>query len=289
MRTSIENMSVAENWMRVVMIAFALVASIAGLAQADDEATETVTATSSVGVAKRVEQLVLPGSKLQVKPLDDRHQPFILRLVEVYPHGTDHRYDFEFYALEPGQYNLTEYLARTDASEVGNLPTVWVHVNSTLPAGQVRPSSLAASELPWLGGYRQWWIAGVALWLIGLLALLNVGRKKIVPKVTETEQPVSLADRLRPLVQSARNGTLAVEQRSALERMLLSYWCQRLDLANTSPGQVMGKLREHAEAGPLVRSLESWLHCPDPSPEVNLEKLLEPYANVASQTGVASA
>jgi len=270
------------NWVRIVLFAFLIGVPYAQRANAEEDA-KNVEATSTVGVAKRIEQLVLPGSKLQVKPLENRHQPFVLRLIEVYPHGTDNRYDFEFYALESGQYDLTQYLIRADASSVENLPKVLVQVNSTLPEGQIRPSSLLTPQLPSLGGYRLTWFVGVLVWLGGLYALLNIGRKKIVSDLAVVEKPVSLADRLRPLVQSARDGTLATEQRSALERMLLSYWCQRLNLMDTSPGLLMVKLREHAEAGPLVRSLENWLHCPNPSQPVDLEKLLEPYANVSEK------
>lgn len=268
------------NRVRIVLFAFFIGVPFAQRANAE-EGTKAVEATSTVGAAKRIDQLVLSGSKLQVKPLENRHQPFVLRLIEVYPHGTDNRYDFEFYALEPGQYDLTQYLTRSDASSVENLPNVFVQVNSSLPEGQIQPSRLSTVQLPWLGGYRLMWFVGALVWLGGLYVLLNVGRKKIVSSLSVEEKPVSLADRLRPLVQSARDGTLAAEQRSALERMLFSYWCQQLNLMDTSPGLLMGKLREHAEAGALVRSLENWLHCPNPSPSVDIEKLLEPYANVS--------
>jgi hypothetical protein len=248
------------------------------IAQADDKAGPL--AISTVGIAKRIDQIVIPGGKLQAKPLQDRHQAFVLRVIEVYPHGTDSRYDLEFYALEPGEYNLAEYLTRTDANSTEALPSLPVRVDATLPAGQITPSKLVAAPLPALGGYKAIWFAGALIWLGGLYALLNVGRKRLVPVEAVVAKQASLADRLRPLVQAARDGTLESEQRAALERVLIAYWCQKLQLSDVAPGKVMSKLREHSEAGPLVRSLEEWLHCPDPPKSVDINVLLKPYAEV---------
>ena len=265
--------------LRWLLIFLGLALSIGlGVAQAQDK--EGPIAISTVGIAKRIDQIVIPGSKLQAKPLQDRHQAFVLRVIEVYPHGTDHRYDLEFYALEPGEYNLAEYLTRTDTNSIEVLPSLLVRVDATLPAGQVTPSKLETAPLPALGGYKAFWFVGAILWLGGLYALLNVGRKRFVPVEAVVVKHASLADRLRPLVQSARDGTLAHEQRAALERVLIAYWCQKLQLSDVAPGKVMSKLREHAEAGPLVRSLEEWLHCPDPPKSVDINVLLQPYAEV---------
>ena len=244
-------------------------------------------ATSTVGLAKRVDSLIFPGAKLQVKPMADRHQPFVLRIINTYPHGTDHRYDVEFYALEPGEYNLSEYLVPTtestsspDNKSATPLPPVMVRVDATLPAGQIAPLPLGETRVPWLGGYRLLWIAGGAVWLAGLYALLFYGRKKSTTATEAIAPTLSLADRLRPLVQAARDKRLAPEQRAALERTLIAFWCKRLNLGTTAPSQVMSTLREHAEAGPLVRSLEDWLHRPDPIQSVDIDALLKPYADV---------
>jgi hypothetical protein len=42
----------------------------------------------------------------------------------------------------------------------------------------------------------------------------------------------------------------------------------------------MKLLREHAEAGPLVRQLEAWLHRPEPASDSEIQKLLAPYQHV---------
>ena len=257
-----------------------------GLAAAADDPAKPQ-ATSTVGIAKRVDSVILPGTKLQVKPMANRHQPFVMRIINTYPHGTDHRYDIEFYALEPGDYNLIDYLvpvadspSSADNQNAIALPAVMVRVDATLPAGQIAPLPLGETRIPWLGGYRLMWIAGGAMWLVGLYGLLFYGRKKTLAATEAIAPTLSLADRLRPLVQAARDKQLAPEQRAALERTLIAFWCKRLNLGATAPAQVMSTLREHAEAGPLVRNLEEWLHRPDSSQSVDIDALLKPYADV---------
>src|SRR5438876_7853227 len=71
---------------------------------------------TTVGMPARIEQLVLPGSELEVKPLEDRRQPVVLRIVTSYPHGTAFRYDLVYYSLEPGEFDLRDYLRRKDGS-----------------------------------------------------------------------------------------------------------------------------------------------------------------------------
>ncbi|HBN77804.1 MAG TPA: hypothetical protein DD473_18740 [Planctomycetaceae bacterium] len=246
---------------------------------AETEKAET-DLTTTVGMTATLEQVVLPGSELIVRPLENRHDPFVLRIIETFGHGTDHRYDFDFYALEPGTYNLIDYLIRSDGSAVGKIDPVLVRVTETLPAGQVAPSELSEPTLPSLGGYQLMLIAGSVIWVLGLLALIFAGRKREQVEVQEPESQLTLAERLRPLVHSARDGSLPADQRAQLERMLIGYWSQRLHLEEMSPAEVMKKLKAHDEAGPLLRQLEFWLHCPDPAAPVDIAALLAPYENI---------
>src|SRR5437867_3237409 len=72
----------------------------------------------------------------------------------------------------------------------------------------------------------------------------------------------TLADRLRPLVEQAAAGTLTRDGQAQLERLLLNHWRQRLELTTDSFADAIRKLRQHNEAGALLRELENWLHRP---------------------------
>src|SRR5262249_23454968 len=88
-----------------------------------------------VGMRGHLDGVVLPGSELEVRPLEDSQAPFVLRIANVYRHGTAHRYDFVYYALEPRTYDLTRYLRRKDGSPMQNLPPLEVEVKGLLGPG----------------------------------------------------------------------------------------------------------------------------------------------------------
>ncbi|MFO1062283.1 MAG: hypothetical protein U0892_00230 [Pirellulales bacterium] len=182
---------------------------------------------------------------------------------------------------------MIDYLTPGDSSSTAGstdapmLPALMVRVTETLPPGQILPGELTAAKTPMLGGYRLVWIAGGILWALGLYAIIFVGRKKKVVTDDTLAAPVSLADQLRPLVQAALEKRLPPAQRAALERSLIGYWCERLHLKQLSPSDAMTELRRHAQAGPLLRSLEEWLHRPEGAENVDVEGLLQPYADVA--------
>ena len=113
---------------------------IFGLAQNTD-APQTRD-SSTVGMPGKIDQLVLPGSELEVKPLEDRRTPLVLRITEVYPHGSAFRYSLVYYGLEPGQYDLRNYLTRKDGTALGDVPPIPVKVAPCSPRAR-------SSPMPW--------------------------------------------------------------------------------------------------------------------------------------------
>jgi hypothetical protein len=241
-------------------------------------------AETTVGMSGRLEGVVLPGTELVEKRTEDRKEPVVLRVVRVYPHGTDFRYDLEFSGLEPGTYDLGKSLRRKDGSPLGDLPPLMVKVNPVLPPGQIQPNKLEIESGPRLGGYRVLLIAGIVFWVLVLTTViasffLPRGRKA----TAVSDRPVSLAERLRPLVEGAIAGKLSREQLANLERSLLAYWRKRLGLEAAEPGVAVEKLRAHPEAGPLLGQLEAWLHRPGPPAPVDVVALLAPYRDLPSE------
>jgi hypothetical protein len=245
----------------------------AAAARAEDQRATTV------GMPARIDGLVLPGSELEPRPLENPRAPVVLRIVHTYPHGTAFRYDLVYYGLDPGSFDLKDYLRRKDGSTTADLPAVRVTVEPLLPPGQVTPHELEVRGSPWLGGYRAMLIAGGVLWTMGLLAIVFVRRRKKV-ELGAAAPAVTLADRLRPLVELAMAGTLTQSERADLERMLLEYWRRRLQLGDEKPAEAFARLRQHAEAGPLLAQLEAWLHRPGPNEPGDVSALLRPYQHL---------
>jgi hypothetical protein len=233
---------------------------------------------NTVGLPVRLTQ-VLPGTELEVKPLVDRRSPIVLRIVSVEEMGNGYRYEFEYYGLEPGKFDLRDYLQRKDRSSAADLPPLRVTIGSVLPPGQIKPHDLEAHGSPWLGGYRLLLIIGATLWCMVFVAILYVGRRKVIQKQATTK-PLTLADRLRPLVEDAVAGRRDTVRLAELERTLILYWTRRLHLDANKPAHALTILRGHPDAGPLLQQLEIWLHSPRPSSKIDVSALLAPYQNL---------
>lgn len=233
-----------------------------------------------VGIPAKIDNLVLAGTELEVKPLEDRRANVVVRITSVQKHGTAHRYDFNFYALEPGTYNLLEFLQRKDGTPLGDLSPIPFVAESSLPPGQVLPSEQAPQPVASMGGYKWWLIAAGIVWLLVMLAILFVGRKKPLYAEMLSSQRMSLADRLQPLVERGLAGELAPEERAELERSLIAFWTRRLQLEKARPAERFANLRSDANAGPLLEQLEAWLHKPGSQAKVDLAALLRPYRDM---------
>jgi hypothetical protein len=233
---------------------------------------------TNIGISGRIMQLVLPGPELEAVPLDSK-SPVVLRVLAIWPHGTDFRYDLEYYGLDAGHYDLAKYLKHKDGTPVANLPEIPVTIAALLPEGQVQPNPLEPTALPRLGGYEKTMIGLGLVWVVGLVAILFLGRRR-ARAARERERPRTLAEELRPLVEDALAGKLSRSDRARLELRLVEYWRRKLGLEERAPQELLVELRAHPQAGALLRSLEDWLHRPDPPERVDLARLLAPYENV---------
>lgn len=236
--------------------------------------------TTTIGMPRRIVDLILPGTQLEVIPIR-RDAPVVVRILQAIGHGPDkHRYELEYYCLEAGDFDLSQYLRRSDGTTTKDLPEISVTVKDLLGPGQVRPNELATQATPRIGGYKKWLIVGGIVWLGGLFALLLGGRRRLTSTAPFAKQ-LSLADRLQPLVEEAMRGELSRANQAELERMLLTYWRGKLGLNDTVASEAIVKLREHQHAGELLRQLEAWLHMPaNRRPTIDLAELLRPYRNV---------
>jgi hypothetical protein len=226
--------------------------------------------------------VVLPGSELEPKPYDDRKRPVVVQSLTAYPHGTAFRYDIEFYGLDPGTYDLRDYLKRKDGSPTTDLPPLPVKVNPIRPPGQVEPNKLEIDRGPRVGGYWLMVGAGVLVWVLGLLALVGWFLWPLLRshRGVAYARPVSLADRLRPLVEGAIAGKLTQPELASLERALLAFWRRRLGLEAAEPAEAMAVMRKDPDAGPLLGQLEAWLHKPGARGPADVAELLRPYRDL---------
>lgn len=248
---------------------------------------EAAKARVPVGMVGKISQIVIPGGELEAVPNSDPLAKIIVRVAESYRHGNAYRYDLEFTGFEPGRYDLAKYLRhKIPDTSPATLPPVEVEIVSVLEPGKIEPSRPAGPEI------ASWWTYWtklnifVGLWIAGLAGLFHwANRSKKVETVSvEKITPVSLSQRLNPLVTAACEGTIEPHQRAELESLLIAYWTSRSDANDeVPPGQILSKLKQHPEAGPLLEKLERWLHMPPgqgQASEREISLLLKPYESV---------
>lgn len=236
---------------------------------------------STVGMPLQIDQMVLPGPPLEVRPTTEE-TPLVLRIVSRYPHGTDHRYDFHLYGLEAGEYDLRDYLQLESGSPASDLPPIPIEISAVLPEGRVPPRELPDGTPRYLGGYQATLVVLGLCWLAGLVAIVWwIVRAARSPAGAQAVAHVdNLGDRLRPVVDAAIAGRATQRELAELERNLLSLWRMRLGLDDVTAVEAMSVLREHGEAGALLQQLEVWLHRPAATSEVDVARLLEPYQSL---------
>jgi hypothetical protein len=274
------NLAQPTRWVWPLLAALAALPTGRSLSQVAEPADER---RSTVGEPRTIEGLFLPGSLLEPRPLNDDRQLVVIRIINAFPQGTlGFRYDLTYTGYEPGDLDLRDYLRRADGAPADDLPAIAVHVDSLLPPGQVQPNALPDSGIPVLGGYRFWMAVGAILWIWVFAALILLGWKK--NRAAEEPHPdATLADLLRPRIQAAMDNQLDARQYAELERMLIAMWQRKLGLGDVDPSAVVGQIRRHPEAGPLMSQLERWMHDPSRDTSVDLAKLLEPLGRIPAR------
>jgi hypothetical protein len=239
-------------------------------------------APPTVGMEGQLE-VALPLAGLITLPGDHR-APLVLRIAGSQPHGNLTRYDLRYNGRVPGPHDLRKYLFTAEGQPATNLPALMVNVAGLLPSPHNGWLEEQAHALPALfGSYRRLTIAAATLWVVAFFVLRRVGRTPKPESVQVTNpRPQSFAEKIRPLIERAAAGQLTAEEKATLERMLITHWQQRLNLTATNAGELIGHLRQHPEAGSLLRALEDWLHRPPGRVKVQVEELLAPYGQLTA-------
>ncbi|MCA9069192.1 MAG: hypothetical protein KDA84_09730 [Planctomycetaceae bacterium] len=227
--------------------------------------------------------LTFDGPELTTQPFDER-SPIHLRIAQVTSSQGSRVYDLRYIGQEAGTYNLCDFLIRSDGGSLVELPPAMVTIRSSLPASHTGdleeippPKRTSSFPYPWLLGL------GGGVWLIAVIWLVGrrmARRPKQIP--IEESAPPTLADQLRPLVESAVAGRLTPAEKGRLEWLLLAYWRERLQLEGAPPMELLSRMRDHAEAAVLLMRLEEWLHQRPKERSVNVAELLAPYQSIAA-------
>ncbi len=256
-------------WMTLWMVI--CLASLLPCKPARAETTSSDSISSQVGISSRLEDVVLPAPKLEVKPQMDPLAPLSVRIVSVKPHGTSFRYSFEYYGLEAGTYNLSETLQPENAATSVPLPPLNVNIVSTLPAGQITPRDPPVQPTAWFHHYQALLIAGGILWAGFLWLILTGGRRRRTISQT-LSTPLTPQERLVSMVAMTSSRTLTQAEKADAERLVYATLRDSLQLDEESAAAIT-KLKADAKTGAIIRQLEAWLHAPS-SHDVDLATIV---------------
>ena len=168
---------------------------------------------------------------------------------------------------------------------------IQVNIVSMLPKDHRSDLFDAADFKPtFWGGYRLVLVLVSLTWLsIPIFVSIRRSLRVVPPQNTSFQEPLpSFADQLQPLIEAAASRRLSIREKGSLELLLLYYWRERTTLKSADMASAIRGLRAHPEAGPLVTTVERWLHQSDVigdeadrSPEAIVE-LLKPYRSLAT-------
>jgi hypothetical protein len=280
--------------LRNIIVALVLVDCISTTAWAQSATSNTNKTSVPVGMIGKVEQILIPGGELEAVPTTDPLAKIVVRVADTFRHGDAYRYNLEFTGYEPGLYDLAKSLKRKNPEETaGNIPSIEIEITSSLPPGQIEPAKPKTPQIrEWL---KYWTILDlfVVVWIIGLALLWGKAKATGRATVQADTPPPSVAQRLKPLVQAACEGTIEPHKRAELESLLINYWSDRLHLnQEIAPGQILTLLKSNPEAGPLINRLEEWLHMPPGQGRATTDDiagLLQPYEALTDTQTAANA
>ncbi|MGB8167399.1 MAG: hypothetical protein WCF18_07900 [Chthoniobacteraceae bacterium] len=229
---------------------------------------------------------MLIGSELIAKP-PDRKAPLILRIASARPRGPVVRYDFRFTGFVAGEHDLRDCLIRQDGSIDEFLPPLMVQIGGSLPENhngwliQHRDLPIVMRET------YKWTMAGAAVaW--GLMAIplgvFNNRRPKETDEQREALELPTSKPQLHPLLEAAIAGKLDTGQKLQLERLLLTSWRSRFGISAHDLPAARSRLRDHPEAGVLLRALEQWLYQKPGTTAMDLEAEFSPYGTLENRS-----
>lgn len=243
-------------------------------------------ASAARGIAGMVE-FRSKGPKLRAKPGQNLSAPLLARIAEAKT-GEDGAtsYRVEYLGAAAGDFDLRDCLEHEDGSPAADLPPMTVRIVSQLPPDHgTDVYGLPDPPFTLKAWYRQILIILGILWL--LIPVIIFTRRAILRRPPPPPPPAprapTLADKLRPLLESARAGTMSTADRGRLELLLYQYFRDSLGQPASGPAEAIAQLRAHPQASPILLSVERWLHAPGRSAEPGDEvaRLLAPFEKVA--------
>lgn len=216
----------------------------------------------TIGRASILAGVNIRGARVVAGRSRDDSAPLIVRIVRCEPAPDGFTYDLEYYGLEAGDYDLAEYLAFADKSANANIPSIPVAIVSSFaktPELDMRKTefrNIARTRL-----YSALWWGFVALWCVGLIAILAfrpAGESSSVAPAAE----LTAWEKLKQRIECGTTDELTIAEKAEIERLAYVVLCQR-EFAGMETSLAVQHLRQAPNARAAIQEFEQWLHVPN--------------------------
>ncbi len=226
------------------------------------------------------------GELLRAKLDQELSSPLILRVTDLTPDlapTAEHRYRIDFIGTVAGTFDLRPLIYHRDGTPAIGLAPMDATIISELPKKFGTDLFTVSAQPAFAISHYRTVIAAIAIIWIAIPIVVFVRRLIRNRPVALPPPPASaptLADQLRPLVESAMTDGLSTRDQARLELLVMAFWSERRDFTSLNPAQAISKLRADPEASTLILAIESWLHqrgSVAPRPAHELSTLLDPF------------
>jgi hypothetical protein len=241
----------------VVALVIALV-----LSRSTAPPAEEATLDVPLGVEEAV-VISYQGPRLVARPYR-RGASVNLRIAQEAARGPVRVYDIRYVISQPGEFDLAEYLAAADGTELSDLPRFKVRGLTSL----TKDIETRIREIEDVGVHVGHWyyetLAGLGvLWIAWLGGLIWIGRPKRQQKEAPPPPEPSLAERIAQYFDALARGDLSAADKARLESLLLQHWRGRLDLREDRMAAACRRMQRNSSVGPAYDAVQSWLHAPN--------------------------
>ncbi len=228
------------------------------------------------------------GEPLEVAPIPE-DSPVLVRIANVTMDPSESNlanYDIRWLAMLPGDHDLSVFF-RHGENRPADLPPLMVYADSLLGSDHEGSLARIPGTLSPVIDFPAWVLwAVVGFWVALPLVILGILRwMRPPPPEPIVEVVLSIADKLRPFVDQALAGELDANGKAAMERLLLAFWRDDLELGSFRHAEALQALRKHEVAGELILTVERWLHSGrETSADTDqVERLLQPYKSMPAE------
>lgn len=248
-----------------MLAACALLAAL-GLALSGYWNRETPTQqTASYDVPLGVEEAVIiryAGPRLIARPYR-RGASVSVRIAHEAEQDGVRIYDVRYVVAMPGEFDVMDYLAAADGSELRQLPSFRVRGQTSMTKDiETRIREIEDVRVRIWHGYYETLVALGGVWLLWLGGLIWIGRPARAPAAEQSPPEPTPAEQIAALLAALARGELTVEGKARLELLLLCHWRERLAIGDERLAGACRRIAADARLGPVYRAMETWLHDP---------------------------